>query len=206
MSQKDYLDVTAYVLSKNGIAPGSVALSSATLGGKLNPSKMAAQTEMGAPAPGNGISAEIIRTAPATNHVYSEMPAGTNVAISDEMMNGAATNNSDWLINGRTYDNQRYSPLTQIDASNVKSLMPSALVQTGYTASFETTPVVVNGVMYLTTPVVDKKMKVMAINAVSGENIWDSTYDLGAFKICCGPVNRGRRRCVRQSVRHDARR
>ena len=189
LSRKDYLDVTAYVLSKNGFAPGSVALSPATLGNKLRSARMTARTEMG--APGGGISAEIIRTAPAINHVYGEMPGGSNVAISDEMLSGAATDAGDWLINGRTYDNERYSPLAQIDASNVKSLMPAALVQTGFTASFETTPVVVKGVMYLTTPVVDKKMKVMAINAVTGENIWDSTYNLGSFKICCGPVNRG---------------
>ncbi len=189
LSEKDYLDVTAYVLSKNGIAPGSVALSKATLGSNVMPSKMAAQTETGAPA--TGISAEIIRSVPVTNHVYGALPAGANVAISDESLNGAATDSSDWLINGRTYDNERYSPLKQIDASNVKSLAPAALVQTGFTASFETTPVVVQGVMYLTTPVVDGKMKVMAINAVTGENIWDSTYTLGAFKICCGPVNRG---------------
>ncbi len=83
------------------------------------------------------------------------------------------------------------TPLAKIDVTNVKSLMPAALVQTGMTASFETTPVVVNGVMYVTTPVVENKMKVMALNAVTGEKIWDSTYALGTFKICCGPVNRG---------------
>jgi len=49
-------------------------------------------------------------------------------------------------LHGRTYDNQRYSPLKQITADNAKSLSPVALVQTGMTASFETTPVVVNGV------------------------------------------------------------
>jgi alcohol dehydrogenase (cytochrome c) len=65
------------------------------------------------------------------------------------------------------------------------------VVQTGYSASFETTPVVVNGVMYLTTPVVDSKMKVMALNAATGTRIWETTFNLGAFKICCGPVNRG---------------
>jgi alcohol dehydrogenase (cytochrome c) len=189
LSQKDYLDVTAYVLAKNGYPAGNAALTSATLGEQLSPPKNANVTEMG--APGAGISAEIIRTAPATNTVYSALPAGADVAITDTMMNGASTDNSDWLLNGRSYDNQRYSPLTQIDTTNVKSLMPAALVQTGMTASFETTPVVVNGVMYITTPVVDSKMKVMALNAVTGENIWTSTYNLGSFKICCGPVNRG---------------
>ena len=66
-----------------------------------------------------------------------------------------------------------------------------ALVQTGMTASFETTPVVVNGVMYITTPVVNSKMLIIAVNAATGERLWDVTYNLGAFQICCGPVNRG---------------
>jgi len=57
--------------------------------------------------------------------------------------------------------------------------MPVALVQTGMTQSFET------------TPVVDHKMKVMALSGATGAPIWETTYNLGSFKICCAPVNRG---------------
>jgi PQQ-dependent dehydrogenase (methanol/ethanol family) len=106
-------------------------------------------------------------------------------------MLAAQTDDSNWLLHGRTYDNQRYSPLHQITTENIKSLNLVALVQTGMTASFETTPIVVNGVMYITTPVVNHKMLIMAINAATGERLWDVTYNLGAFQICCGPVNRG---------------
>jgi len=120
---------------------------------------------------------EIARAAPPTRNVYAQLPAGAD--------------DSDWLLHGRTYDNQRYSPLRQITAENVSSLTPVALVQTGMTASFETTPIVVSGVMYLTTPVVDRKMKILAVNAVTGERLWEVTYNLGVFQICCGPVNRG---------------
>ncbi len=189
LSGRDYLAVTAYVLAKNGYPAGDVALSPATLGQKLAP-RVAAQST-GPVENGGGLSAEIVRSAPATNVVYGALPAGADVSVSDGMMAAAATDTGDWLLHGRTYDNQRYSPLAKIDVTNVKSLMPAALVQTGMTASFETTPVVVNGVMYVTTPVVENKMKVMALNAVTGEKIWDSTYALGTFKICCGPVNRG---------------
>jgi PQQ-dependent dehydrogenase (methanol/ethanol family) len=107
------------------------------------------------------------------------------------MMVNAASDESNWLLHGRTYDNQRYSPLRQITPDNVKSLSPVALVQTGMTASFETTPIVVNGVMYITTPVVNKRMLIMAVNAATGERLWDVTYNLGPFQVCCGPVNRG---------------
>jgi len=119
------------------------------------------------------------------------MPAGANVMGSDEMLGAAGSDAKNWLLGGKTYANDRYSALNQITAENVTSLTPVALVQTGMTASFETTPVVVDGVMYVTTPVVDRKMKVMAINAASGARIWETTYNLGSFKICCGPVNRG---------------
>jgi PQQ-dependent dehydrogenase (methanol/ethanol family) len=107
------------------------------------------------------------------------------------MMLAGSPDGANWLLDGRTYDNQRYSPLTQVNAGNVASLTPVALLQTGMTASFETTPVVVNGVMYLTTPVVNSRMKVIALNAATGERLWETTDNLGLFQICCGPVNRG---------------
>jgi PQQ-dependent dehydrogenase (methanol/ethanol family) len=106
-------------------------------------------------------------------------------------MSGATQNANDWLLHGRTWDNQRYSPLEQITADNVKSLSLVGLLQTGMTASFETTPTVVNGVMYATTPVVNGQMKIIALNAATGSRYWESTYNLGTFLICCGPVNRG---------------
>ncbi len=107
------------------------------------------------------------------------------------MMRGAGGDTGNWLLNGRDYTNARYSPLKQVDTSNVGRLIPVAVAQTGMTASFETTPVVVNGVMYISSPVVDNKMKVMALDATNGRTIWDSTYTLGSYQICCGPVNRG---------------
>ena len=107
------------------------------------------------------------------------------------MLVGAAGNGGDWLMGGHTYANDRYSPLDQITSANVGALAPVAIVQTGYTASFETTPVVVDGVMYATTPTVNNRMKVMALDAATGARIWETTSNLGTFKICCGPVNRG---------------
>jgi PQQ-dependent dehydrogenase (methanol/ethanol family) len=102
-----------------------------------------------------------------------------------------ANDPNDWLVDGRTYDNARYSPLGQISRTNVTALAPVAIIQTGMTASFETTPIVSDGVMYLTTPTVNDQMKVMAFNAATGEPYWSTTYNEGPFQICCGPVNRG---------------
>jgi PQQ-dependent dehydrogenase (methanol/ethanol family) len=185
LSQKQYLDVSAFILARNGIPPGETPLSTAS----LNQVRLSVMRSAAGGSSSN--TDEIVRVAPPTRNVYAQLPAGANVNISDAMMLNAGSDENDWLLHGRTYDNQRYSPLKQISADNVRSLTPVALVQTGMTASFETTPIVANGVMYLTTPVVDHKMKILAVNAVTGERLWDVTYNLGAFQICCGPVNRG---------------
>jgi alcohol dehydrogenase (cytochrome c) len=134
---------------------------------------------------------EISKTSDTSQSVHGAVPSDMNVDVSDSRMKGAAKDHQDWLLHGRTYSNQRYSPLEQVNAKNVQALKPVAIIQTAMPASFETTPLVVDGVMYATTPVVDGKMKIMAFNAASGDPIWETTYSLGDFKICCGPVNRG---------------
>jgi alcohol dehydrogenase (cytochrome c) len=185
LSQQQYLDVTGYILSRNGFPSGNTLLQIASLSQIRMSEHRISET---APGPNTD---EIVRAAPPVRKVYSQLPAGANVNITDSMMLNAASDENNWLLHGRTYDNQRYSPLEKITADNVKSLSPVALVQTGMTASFETTPIVVNGVMYITTPVVNKKMLIMAVNAATGERLWDVTYNLGSFQVCCGPVNRG---------------
>ncbi len=115
-----------------------------------------------------------------------------NVDVTQSMLEGQdANSHANWLLSGREYNNQRFSPLVQINAGTVKSLAPVAIIQTGYTASFETTPLVVNGVMYLTTPMVNKEQALIAVNAVTGKKLWTYKYADGLNQICCGPVNRG---------------
>ena len=184
LSQAQYLDVTAYVLARNGFPSGTAPLNM----GSLSRVSMSAHRSPAAPASNTD---EIVRAAPPVRNVYAQLPSGANVNVTDPMMLNSAADESNWLLHGRTYDNQRYSSLKQITAGNVRSLGLAALVQTGMTASFETTPVVVSGVMYITTPVVNRKMLIMALNAATGERLWDVTYNLGQFQICCGPVNRG---------------
>ncbi|GAC1402211.1 MAG: hypothetical protein NVSMB64_01590 [Candidatus Velthaea sp.] len=191
LSQKQYLDVTAFILSKNGYAAGSTPLTMKTAPSvKLTGAQAATATENGSPAMETS-KVEIVRAAPAKNHVFHAIPAGTDVTITDAMMGAADSDAKNWLVHGRTYDNHRFSPLTQVTTENVKELAPVAIVQTGMVASFETTPIVVNGVMYISTPTVNNQTKVMAVNAATGSRIWETTYNLTPYKICCGPVNRG---------------
>ncbi|MDX1801704.1 MAG: PQQ-binding-like beta-propeller repeat protein [Marinobacter sp.] len=132
-----------------------------------------------------------VKTDSASNMINGTLPDASLVRVTDQMMANPQAHTGDWLLHGRDYKNQRFSPLDQINRDNIDKLAPAAIVQTGMVGSFESTPLVIQGVMYLTTPVVDNEMKIMALNAATGERIWTTTYKLGNHKICCGPVNRG---------------
>lgn len=178
-------DVLAFILASNGYPSGSSPLDAARL------DELALLPFPEQDAKKSDANLEIQNIGSANRLVVGALPEKASVTISDAMMGSVDSHAADWLLHGRDYSNQRFSPLKDIDVGNISSLAPVALVQTGITSSFETTPIVVNGVMYATTPTVDNKMKVLAIRADSGDVIWESTYSLGDFKICCGPVNRG---------------
>jgi glucose dehydrogenase len=95
---------------------------------------------------------------------------------------------SDWPSFGRDYSSQRFSPATQINTQNVKKLAQAWVYKSGISASFQTTPIVQNGVMYLSLPFND----VVALNAKTGKELWRYNHDKRAdWKMCCGPANRG---------------
>lgn len=98
-----------------------------------------------------------------------------------------AAPNEGWLSYGNGYFNQRFSRLDQINTANVGNLTPVYVFQTGVAGAFETSPIVDDGVMYLTTAYDG----VFAIDAKTGELLWKRDPLKGAFQQCCGPVNRG---------------
>ena len=111
--------------------------------------------------------------------------------LTDADLKAADSNQGDWLMYGKDYTNQRWSELDQIDKGNVDGLVPVWVYQTGISelGSFETTPLVYGGVMYLTTP----WNNVMAVDARTGKEIWryEGKSQLGTTIFCCGPNNRG---------------
>lgn len=114
---------------------------------------------------------------------------GTNVDVTGKMLDNADTKSQEdnWLLYGRTYNNQRYSPLTQIDTQNVKDLLPVAIIQTGVAKTFEASPIEVNGVLYIVTA----DDVVQAYNATSGKILWQYKPNLNYSSLCCGPESRG---------------
>ncbi len=107
--------------------------------------------------------------------------------IDDGRLKAANSDRANWLIHGRDYSNQRFSPLDQVNTSNVKRLVPKWIYQTGTAATFQTTPLVADGVMYLSAPF----SHVMAVDAVTGKELWRYEHKSTAKKLCCGPANRG---------------
>lgn len=114
----------------------------------------------------------------------------TPAAVTKERILNADGEPGNWLSHGRTYSEQRYSPLSQITDQNVDQLGLAWHFDLGDTRGIEATPIVVDGVMYVT----GGWSKVFALDAVTGEQIW--AYDPGVDKayfinLCCDAVNRG---------------
>ena len=124
-----------------------------------------------------------------------KMGPSPNTMVTGDMLQKAASS-GDWLMYGHNYWNNRFSPLSAINTSNVKNLVPRMVLQTGTEklGSFETTPVVVNGIMYVTTPVTPTN-DVMAYDLrQGGKLLWRYTHKTAqnSFGVaCCGPNNRG---------------
>ncbi len=113
-------------------------------------------------------------------------PAATNVTQS--MLNNAAKDSKNFLATNGNYDQTRFHPADQITPKNVKRLHVAWIFQTDVRESTETSPIVVNGVMYVTTSF----DHVYALNAQTGEQIWHYKHDMGPITVyCCGPNNRG---------------
>jgi alcohol dehydrogenase (cytochrome c) len=93
-----------------------------------------------------------------------------------------------WLTYSGEYNGQRHSPLTQITPENVTRLAASWTFQTGLPGNFQATPIVLDGVIYIT----GNSNNVWAIDARTGRQIWRYRRDLPSdVRGCCGAVNRG---------------
>lgn len=112
---------------------------------------------------------------------------GAGHELQDARLLGAGSESASWQLHGRDYANQRYSPLRQITSGNVEKITPRWIYQTGVTATFQATPIVADGVMYLSMPF----NHVAAIDARSGRELWRYEHKRKTPKMCCGPQNRG---------------
>ena len=109
-------------------------------------------------------------------------------SVTQEQLSGAASDENNFLHTNGNYDQTRYYPGKQINTSNVGKLHPAWIFQTEVKELLETTPIVVDGVMYVTTSF----NHVYALNAKTGEEYWHYKHKMGPVTTyCCGPNNRG---------------
>lgn len=110
------------------------------------------------------------------------------VSVSQAQLNGAGNQTANWLHTNGDYGQLRYYGGSQINKDNVKNLRPAFVFQTEVVESMETAPIVVDGVMYLTT----SYNHIYAIDAVTGKQFWHYKHKMGPVTtFCCGPNNRG---------------
>ena len=122
-------------------------------------------------------------------------PPATKGVTYERILN-ARSEPHNWLTYYGAYDGQRYSPLDQINRGNVKKLSPAWVFQCGSTGlhsgkstySFEASPLVVDGVMYVS----GWDGWVWAIDARNGSELWQYKHAIPYdVSLCCGNVNRG---------------
>jgi len=116
----------------------------------------------------------------------AKAPAAPNVT--QAMLNNAAKDSKNFLATNGNYDQTRFHSAGEINTKNVKGLHVAWIFQTDIRESMETSPIVVDGVMYVTTSF----DHVYALNAQTGEQIWHYKHEMGPVTVyCCGPNNRG---------------
>jgi PQQ-dependent dehydrogenase (methanol/ethanol family) len=108
--------------------------------------------------------------------------------VNQAMLDKAGKDANNWLLPNGSYEQTRYHAASQINTGNVSKLRPAFVFQTGMLESMETAPLVVDGVMFLTT----SYNHVYAINAKTGEQYWHFKHKIGPVSTyCCGPNNKG---------------
>lgn len=112
---------------------------------------------------------------------------GPAAAVEETRLLAAHEDAANWLTYGHGYANQRYSGLDQIRVDNVGRLVPKWIYQTGVLGTFPTSPIVADGVMYLSTPY----NHVVALDAATGRQRWRYTHSMAVDTLCCGSHNRG---------------
>ncbi|HEY1911431.1 MAG TPA: PQQ-dependent dehydrogenase, methanol/ethanol family, partial [Vicinamibacterales bacterium] len=127
-----------------------------------------------------------LRGSTAPESTDARAPTGAIVTAQD-LVDGLK-DPSRWLMYSGDYNGQRHSPLTQIAPDNVDRLTAQWTFQTGTLGSFQTTPIVVDGILYVT----GFNNTAWAIDARTGRQIWRYRRELPEdLKLCCGAINRG---------------
>ena len=115
-------------------------------------------------------------------------PVPKTISVSQGQLDKADTDGANFLHSNMNYAQTRYYPASQINSDNVSKLRPAFQFQTEVLESMQTAPVVVDGIMYITT----SYNHLYAVDAVTGKEFWHYKHKMGSVTTyCCGPNNRG---------------
>jgi alcohol dehydrogenase (cytochrome c) len=124
----------------------------------------------------------------AAQEVKPASKFGDMSTVTQDLLNRAGGDGNNFLHTNANYNQTRFYPNRQINVGNVSKLRPAWIFQTEVKESLETSPIVVNGVMFVTTSF----NHVYAIDARTGEELWHYKHKMGPVIVyCCGPNNRG---------------
>jgi alcohol dehydrogenase (cytochrome c) len=105
----------------------------------------------------------------------------------DRLLN-SAKEPQNWMTYSGDYLGRRFSALDQVNTTNVRALTAKWVYQTAATGKLETSPLVVDGILYATA----QDDRAFALDARTGRPIWMYQHPLpGDIRPCCGRVNRG---------------
>jgi alcohol dehydrogenase (cytochrome c) len=108
--------------------------------------------------------------------------------VTPERLVRAASEPQNWLTYSCAYSSQRYTTLEQITRDNVRDLEQQWVLQGQVLGAWQSSPLVVDGIMYLT----QRPNDVLALDAKTGRVFWQYRYNNSAEqRICCGANNRG---------------
>jgi alcohol dehydrogenase (cytochrome c) len=108
--------------------------------------------------------------------------------VSYERLLNAGHEPQNWLTYSGGYSGWRYSALDQVNTANASRLSVQWVFQPGGLGQFETSPIVVNGILYGTA----QDNRAYALEARTGRALWRYTRNLPEkLQLCCGRVNRG---------------
>ena len=120
--------------------------------------------------------------------VFCVLPSSSRAQVTSERLLHSSKEPQIWLMYSGDYAGHRFSALDQINVSNAATLVPKWVYQTMAGGKFETTPLVVDGILYGT----GQDDRVYALDARSGRPIWQYQQTLPVdIRPCCGRVNRG---------------
>ena len=125
------------------------------------------------------------------DEISSPITSSSSVGlIDDKRIIEAESEPENWIAHGRTYEEQRFSPLTKINKESVSDLGLAWYKDMGTNRALEATPIVVDGIMFFTST----WSRVYAVEAKTGETLWSFDPEVPgewARKACCDIVNRG---------------